>query len=162
MPSVKKQKVLIVGGGIGGIQAALTAAENGHEVILCEKTARLGGNIRCEEKVPFKKHLAEYIEQRERLLARSAVEIRLNTEVTPEYALGVGADVIIAALGATPIKPNIPGIDGKTVIELKTRIKTLKELKNRSHFRCRLGWYGARHLPEILGRIRPLLKLPTE
>lgn len=116
MPPVKKQKLLIVGGGIGGMQAALTAAENGHEVILCEKTDRLGGNIRCEEKVPFKKHLAEYIQQRERLLAKSSVEIRLNTEVTPEYALGVGADVIIAALGATPMKPGIPGIDSKNVI----------------------------------------------
>jgi thioredoxin reductase len=116
MPPVKKQKVLVVGGGIGGMQAALTAAGNGHDVILCEKTARLGGNIRCEEKVPFKKHLTEYIEQRERMLAKSAVEIRLNTEVTPEYAAKVDADVIIAALGATPIKPNIPGIDGKNVI----------------------------------------------
>lgn len=113
---VKKQKVLVVGGGIGGMQAALTAAENGHEVILCEKSERLGGHIRCEENVPFKKHLREYIEQRERMIAKAPIDLRLKTEVTPEYARSVGADVIIAALGARPVKPNIPGIDGENVL----------------------------------------------
>jgi pyruvate/2-oxoglutarate dehydrogenase complex dihydrolipoamide dehydrogenase (E3) component len=113
---VKKQKVLVAGGGIAGMQAALTAEKNGHEVILCEKSDRLGGHIRCEEKVPFKKHLAEYIEQQERKIANSAIDVRLNTEVTPEYAKAVGADAIIAALGARPIKPDIPGIDGDNVL----------------------------------------------
>jgi 2,4-dienoyl-CoA reductase-like NADH-dependent reductase (Old Yellow Enzyme family)/NADPH-dependent 2,4-dienoyl-CoA reductase/sulfur reductase-like enzyme len=116
LPEAKKQKVLVVGGGIGGMQAALTAAENGHEVILCEKSGRLGGRIRCEENVPFKKHLKRYIEQRERLLAKAGVEVRLNTEVTPEYAKSTEADVIIAAIGADPLIPDIPGIDGANVI----------------------------------------------
>jgi hypothetical protein len=55
LPAPKKQKVLVAGGGIGGMQAALTAAKNGHAVVLCEKGSRLGGAVRCEENVPFKK-----------------------------------------------------------------------------------------------------------
>ncbi|MBR6951211.1 MAG: FAD-dependent oxidoreductase [Oscillospiraceae bacterium] len=106
-----KKKVLVVGGGIGGMQAALTALQEGHDVILCEKSGRLGGHIRCEEKVPFKKHLAEYIEQQERRIENSSIDLRLNTAVTPEYAKTIGADVIVAALGARPIRPNIPGIE---------------------------------------------------
>ena len=113
---VEKKKVLVVGGGIAGMQAAITAAENGHEVILCEKSGRLGGHIRCEEKVPFKKHLSEYLAQRERLIAKAGIDVRLNTEVTPEYARSVGADAIVAALGAAPVKPDIPGIDGPNVL----------------------------------------------
>ena len=116
MPPAKKQKVLIAGGGLGGMQAALTAANAGHEVILCEKNSRLGGNILCEEKVPFKKHLAEYIAQREQMIMKSSIDLRLNTEVTHDYAKSIGADVIIAAIGAMPIKPNIKGIDGKNVL----------------------------------------------
>ena len=110
------KKVLVVGGSIGGMQAALTAAEEGHEVILCEKSGRLGGHIRCEEKVPFKKHMAEYLDQQEKKVNKAAIDLRLNTEVTPEYAKAIGADVIIAALGARPIKPNIEGIDGDNVM----------------------------------------------
>ena len=117
IPAPKPQKVLVVGGGIGGMQAALTAAEQGHSVILCEKGDRLGGHIRCEEKVPFKKHLAEYIAQQERRIAASpAIEVRLNTAVTPEYARSLGADAVIAALGAVPVKPAIPGIEGAGVL----------------------------------------------
>lgn len=116
LPAARKQKVLVVGGGVGGMQAALTAAENGHEVILCEKSGRLGGAIRCEEDVPFKKHLKEYIAQRERLIAKAGIEVRLNTEVTPDYARSLKADVIVAALGAAPVKPAIDGIDGENVL----------------------------------------------
>jgi len=116
LPEAKRQKVLVVGGGIGGMQAALTAVQNGHDVILCEKSSRLGGSIRCEENVSFKNHLKEYIEQREQLIAKSAIDLRLNTEISPEYAKSIDADVIIAALGAIPIKPAIPGIDGENVM----------------------------------------------
>ena len=113
---VSSKKVLVVGGGIGGMQAALTCAERGHEVILCEKTNQLGGAIRCEKNVPFKKKLDLYLDRQERDVRKAAIDLRLNTEVTPEYAESIGADVIIAATGARPVKPNIPGIDGENVL----------------------------------------------
>ena len=110
------KKVLVVGGGIGGMEAALTCSRRGHQVILCEKSGELGGNILCEKNVPFKKKLDEYIRGQIRAVKRAPIDVRMNTEVTPEYAESVEADVIIAALGARPIKPNIPGIDGKNVL----------------------------------------------
>ena len=113
---VKKEKVLVAGGGIAGMEAAITAAKNGHEVILCEKSGQLGGHIRCEEGVPFKKELGMYLRQQERRVKEAGIDLRLNTEVTPEYAKAVGADTIIAALGARPIVPPIPGIDGENVV----------------------------------------------
>lgn len=113
---VSRKKVLVVGGGIGGMQAALTCAERGHEVILCEKSGELGGAIRCEKNVPFKRKLDIYLNAQERAVKKAAIDLRLNTEVTAEYAESIGADVIIAATGARPLKPNIPGIDGANVM----------------------------------------------
>ncbi len=110
------KKVLVAGGGVGGMQAALTAARQGHEVILCEKSGRLGGILLCEEKVPFKKHLREYLSRQALLCERAGVDIRLNTEVTPALALSLKPDVIIAALGARPVKPPVKGIDNFNVI----------------------------------------------
>ena len=113
MPPVKEKKtVLVAGGGVGGMEAALTAAKRGHKVILCEKGPKLGGVLLCEDKVPFKTHLKEYLERQAMLCARAGVEIRLNTTVTPQYAVAQKADVLIAAL---PVKPPVEGIDGANV-----------------------------------------------
>jgi 2,4-dienoyl-CoA reductase-like NADH-dependent reductase (Old Yellow Enzyme family)/thioredoxin reductase len=115
LPPEKKRRVLIVGGGVAGMQAALTSARRGHEVILCEKSGRLGGALRCEGKVPFKKRLADYLTQQAEAVYNAGVEVRLNTTVTPEYAESIGADVLLAAVGAKPLIPEIPGIKGGNV-----------------------------------------------
>jgi 2,4-dienoyl-CoA reductase-like NADH-dependent reductase (Old Yellow Enzyme family)/thioredoxin reductase len=116
LPPAVKKTVLVAGGGIAGMQAALTASERGHKVILCEKGDRLGGVLRCEEKVPFKKLLSDYLDYQARMVPRAPIDVRLGIEVTPELAKAVDADVIIAALGARPVVPNIPGIYGKNVL----------------------------------------------
>ena len=117
-PPVEKKKVLIVGGGIGGMEAAITCAEQGHEVVLCEKGPELGGILRCEGKVPFKHLLEKYLDQQQSKVEKAAIDLRLNTEVTPEYAQAENADVIICAVGATPSMPPIPGLKGENVVDV--------------------------------------------
>jgi 2,4-dienoyl-CoA reductase-like NADH-dependent reductase (Old Yellow Enzyme family)/thioredoxin reductase len=112
----KRKKVLIAGGGVAGMEAALTCAKRGHDVILCEKSGRLGGVLRCEDNVPFKKHLKEYLDQQELLVSREHIDVRLNTTVTRDMAVKIEPDVIIAAVGSKPLVPDIPGIDGHHVI----------------------------------------------
>jgi pyruvate/2-oxoglutarate dehydrogenase complex dihydrolipoamide dehydrogenase (E3) component len=70
----------------------------------------------CEENVPFKAKLADYIKFQSDAIAKSGVDLRLNAEVNAGYAEGLGVDVVIAALGARPAVPPIPGIDGDNVL----------------------------------------------
>ena len=113
-PAAKK-KILIAGGGIAGMQAAITAAQRGHDVILCEKTDKLGGVLNCEHAVPFKKLLSEYIERQARGVKDAGVDVRMHTEVTPELVESIAPDVVIASLGSRAIVPDIPGISGENV-----------------------------------------------
>jgi len=115
VPPRLKKRVLVAGGGVGGMQAALSAAKQGHEVTLCEKSGRLGGILRCEKNVPFKKRLEQYLDRQAMRISREPITLLLNTEVTPELAESLKPDVLIAALGARPFKPPIPGIDGENV-----------------------------------------------
>ena len=115
-PARQSRRVLVAGGGPGGMQAALTAARRGHRVLLCEKSSRLGGMLLSEEGVPFKKPLGRYVEVMSRLLEREGVEIRLNTPVTPAFVAEEAPDALLVAVGAEPFFPPIPGIHGANVI----------------------------------------------
>ena len=112
----EKKHVLVAGGGIAGMEAAITAAENGHKVTLCEKTDRLGGVLLCETGVYFKSRVGDYIERQKYMIEKNGVEDRLNTPVTPEVVEEIKPDALIVAIGGKPIRPNIPGIDGANVI----------------------------------------------
>lgn len=116
MPAATKKKVLVAGGGPGGLYAAYTAARRGHQVILCEKEAQLGGILKSEQALPFKHEMYELTGTYEKFARNAGVEIRLNTEVTAEYAEQENVDALIIAVGSQPIVPPIPGLDGDNVV----------------------------------------------
>ena len=116
MPAATKKKVLVAGGGPGGLYAAYTAARRGHQVILCEKEAQLGGTLKSEQALPFKHEMYELTGTYEKFARNAGVEIRLNTEVTAELAEKENADALIVAVGSTPLVPPIPGLDGENVV----------------------------------------------
>lgn len=110
------KKIAIIGGGIAGLEAARVAAMRGHNVTIYEKEDHLGGLMIPGEVPEFKKNdrqlLAWYKLQMEKL----GVNIKLNTEITPELIDSLDADDIVVATGSTPRKLNVPGSNGDNVL----------------------------------------------
>ena len=117
-PPTTPKKVVVVGGGPGGMEAAITAAQRGHSVALYEKAAHLGGQLLAEQHIPFKQDMYNFVKVLEGRLKRSGVTVHCGTELTAEQAAALQADVIIMAVGAKPVVPPIPGIDGPNVVGL--------------------------------------------
>ena len=116
LPAAQKKKVLVVGGGPGGLQAALTAARRGHQVILCEQQGEVGGILIGEQAMPFKVEMYQLGVTLGKLCQEAGVEIRLNTRVDRAYAEQVNADALIIAVGSEPFVPPIPGLDDPRVV----------------------------------------------
>lgn len=131
MPAAVKKKVLVAGGGPGGLYAAYTAARRGHQVILCEKEAELGGILKSEQALPFKHEMYELTGTYEKFARSAGVEIRLNTEVTAELAEQENADALIVAVGSKPIVPPIPGLDGENVVVVNDYYKEKEKVTDK-------------------------------
>lgn len=111
-PAVKSKKVVIIGGGPSGMQAALTAAERGHNVMLFEKGDVLGGNLIYASAHGFKYDMRKYLDWLIRQVENNAViETRLNTAATAETVSGENPDAVLVAIGTIPFSPKVPGIE---------------------------------------------------
>ncbi|MDQ7814818.1 MAG: NAD(P)/FAD-dependent oxidoreductase [Patescibacteria group bacterium] len=111
-----KKKVLIIGGGPGGMSAAKTAAERGFDVVLYEESNQLGGQLHAAAAAPFREDWETFRTYLVNRLGELPVKIKLNTLVDTEIIKKEKADAVIIATGSTPLRLNIPGIDSPNVI----------------------------------------------
>ena len=115
-PAVKTRKVMVIGSGPGGLNAAWIAAKRGHEVHLFEQKEVIGGKLIIGSVPGFKKEISNLIKFLKKQTLMSCVKLHLNCEVTPAVIRTANPDVVILATGAMPSLPPVDGIDSKIVI----------------------------------------------
>lgn len=116
-PCVRPKKVVIVGGGAAGMEAARAAALRGHQVTLIEKNAELGGCMIQAGSHSFKKEVANLNRWYQQELKGLSVDIHTGTEATPDMVKSLEADVVILSTGYVPVMPKVPGIENPMAIE---------------------------------------------
>ena len=109
------KKVMVVGGGPGGMEAARVAALRGHNVTLYEKDSELGGLLILAAKPPHKDEIRNEINYLKHQVEKINIKVELQKEVTPELIKEINPDVVIIGTGAIPIVLKIPGVDRKSI-----------------------------------------------
>jgi len=111
------KRVLVVGGGPAGMEAAWVAAARGHDVTLWERSDRLGGQLAWLEKMPLRQEFSKLLASQERRLERTGVEVRLGMDATAEAIGGHAADAVVFATGGRPAGQTLAG--GGTALTLQ-------------------------------------------
>jgi len=117
-PAPVKKKVVVVGGGPAGMEAARVAAERGHQVVLFERSDRLGGQVKLVMKTPMRHSFEEIIWFAEKQLPKLGVEVRLGVEADVDTILAENPQAVVVATGSEPYRTEIPGAEGKNVLSV--------------------------------------------
>ncbi len=159
-PAEARKRVLIVGGGPAGMEAAIVASQRGHEVVLSEKSGVLGGQINLFVRSPRHGEMAHVVDWRKRQIEKLGVEVRFETEVTPDIVAGFGADAVVVATGSTPRRdrwyhptPHLPSIPGSHLPHVFSPWDALEgTLDDRRHVVVvdAVGYYPSSHPLEYL------------
>jgi 2,4-dienoyl-CoA reductase-like NADH-dependent reductase (Old Yellow Enzyme family)/thioredoxin reductase len=116
VPATQPKKVMVVGAGPGGLNAAWVAAKRGHEVHLYEKQSYLGGQLVPGSKTAYKREMQSLINFQKRQVELNGVICHMGQEVTAQSVQEENPDVVILATGSRPILPTIEGIDEASVV----------------------------------------------
>lgn len=117
VPAATPRRVLVAGGGPAGLEAARVASLRGHDVTLCEKAEKLGGQVNLASVPPWKQEISQVIKYLSLQAQKAGVKVELGQRVTPELVAERNPDVVIVATGARPLIPQtITGVDRENVV----------------------------------------------
>ena len=161
------QRVVVVGSGPAGLEAAVTAAARGHRVTLCEKDSEVGGNLRIGAVPFFKEDLRRYFDYIRRRLERSGVQVVLNREGDVEFLKTLAPHVVVVATGAEMTPLNVPG--GEKALPVVSALVNRAPLGKRvliigaGFVGCEVGWHLAHEGRQVqLVDLLPEAKLLAE
>jgi 2,4-dienoyl-CoA reductase-like NADH-dependent reductase (Old Yellow Enzyme family) len=115
-PAPSKKRVMVIGGGLAGMEAARVAALRGHSVSLFEKDEEMGGQLLIAAKAPGREDMEEPVRYYQHQFGLLGVDVRLGVDVTPEMVEGESPDVVIVATGGLPTKTSFPGSERPEVV----------------------------------------------
>ena len=124
----KKKRVLVIGGGPGGMKAAVIAAQKGHRVTLWEKGNELGGQLILATIPPEKQALITLLNFLKVQVSKSGVRVILNKEATPAAVKKFAPESVIIAVGSSPLIPDIPGAKGGNVLNCREVLSGEKQV----------------------------------
>ena len=154
-PAKVHRKVLVVGGGPAGMEAAAIAAQRGHDVTLAESSDKLGGLLKFTDYDNLKVDLMRLKNYLIHQVEQSGAQVMLNTTVTPDFIRQGGYDAVILAVGSSPARPPIPGLDDPSVEHATTVYTKLQNFGKQvavlggGLVGCETGLYLAEHGHEV-------------
>jgi 2,4-dienoyl-CoA reductase-like NADH-dependent reductase (Old Yellow Enzyme family)/ribulose 1,5-bisphosphate synthetase/thiazole synthase len=119
-PAARQKRVLVVGGGPAGMEAARVAAERGHHVTLCEQSDQLGGQARLAGELPHRTDWQLYLRDARHRLDKAGVEVLLGTPVTEDWIREKSPDVIVFATGSRIHWREVPGAPPDFLSDVQT------------------------------------------
>ena len=115
-PASRSKNVVVIGGGVAGMEAARMAALRGHRVVLFEKSGELGGQVLVAARAPARAEYAGIVRFLSAQVRKLGVHVRFGVEATPSLVLAERPDAVIVATGSRSHIPPVPGSDGKHVV----------------------------------------------
>ena len=172
-PAKTPKKVMVIGGGPGGLNVAWVSAKRGHDVHLFERQLQLGGQLILGSVSNFKRELLNLIRFQKRQVERFKVKCRLNHEVTPETIKQLDPDVVVLATGSIPLVPSVEGIEKEIVVPIQAILSNNRPLPQKTavigggsagcEIALHLSEYGSLvTIVEILPKIGGLLETMTK
>lgn len=116
--AAQRKRIVVVGGGPAGLEAALVAAQRGHSVVLFEAHAQLGGQVRVAALAPHRTEIDGVVSWRSAELKRLGVEVRLGVRADADRVLAERPDAVVVATGSQPERPTVDGADDPRVIDV--------------------------------------------
>ena len=122
VPADRPRRVMVIGSGPAGMEAARIAQLRGHRVSIWERDGKLGGKLEVAGLAPSKREVLRFRDFQAKVLQELGVDVHLGVEVTAETVHGEAPDVVVLATGAEPLVPPIPGIGGANVFDAQDLI----------------------------------------